>query len=65
MRTRKHDWFDSKKMVPVYGVQVYHDGGWRHAAIDGKPVLCATAAERDEQRKRIKQIGAANLRPNT
>lgn len=61
MRTRNHDWFDSAKMAPVYGVQIYHDGKWRDVAIDGKIVLCATEAERAEQRKRIKHIAKAAL----
>jgi hypothetical protein len=59
MRTRNHDWFDSVKAVPVYGVQVFHDGKWCHAAINGKPIFCDTPEERAEQRKRLKRLLAA------
>ena len=56
MRTRNHDWYDSIKNVPVYGVQVFHEGKWKHASIGGKPIWCATVEERDEQRKRLKRL---------
>lgn len=59
MRTRNHDWFDTKKLVPVYGVQAFHDGKWKHAAINGKPILCATKKERDAARALFKQAAIA------
>lgn len=56
MRTRNHDWYDSIKNATVYGVQVFHGRAWKNAAIDGNPILCDTAQERDEQRKRLKRL---------
>ena len=69
MRTRNHDWYDSIKNAPVYGVQVFHDGVWKNAAINGKPILCDTPHERDEQRQRLKRLlraqEKAEMTPNT
>lgn len=55
MLTRKFEWFDKEKQVPVYGVQVYHEGKWKHAALNGKAILCYTEEERDEKRKLLKK----------
>lgn len=60
MRTRNHDWFDSVKCVPVYGVQAFHDGKWCNASINGEPIWCDTPEERDEQRARFKRLVATH-----
>lgn len=56
MRTRNHDWMDTVKGVPVYGVQVLHDGRWKHAAINGEPIWCDTQEERDRQRMKLRGL---------
>ncbi len=56
MKTRKHDWYDSVKHVPVYGVQCFHEGVWKHAAIAGKPIWCDTPEQRDAERARFKSL---------
>lgn len=53
MRTRKHDFLDTRTNTPVYSVQVFVDGKWQNAMFKGKPLLCATEAERDASRKVI------------
>ena len=57
MRTREHDWLDTKNAKPMYGLQVKcSDGTWRNVARDGEPAIFETKTERDalrvEMRKR-------------
>lgn len=51
MRTRNHDWFDTKAGRPLYSFQVFHAGKWRHVAEDGKPLLFRKPQERNAKRK--------------
>lgn len=50
MRTRDHDWFDTKKQRPLYSFQVFQRGKWRHVAEDGKPLLFDNPGDRNISR---------------
>lgn len=56
MRTRKHDWFDSRGYKPKYGFQVLINGRWKHAAEDGKPCLFDTPEERDSKQAEFRKM---------
>lgn len=64
---RRHDFYDTKRGVPVYGVDArVRPGKWRHLAEDGKPVLFDAPEDRDaklkELRKSLRQNAKADLR---
>lgn len=50
MRTRANDWLDTNTLETKYGIDVLHDGKWKHLAEDGKPCIYSTPAERDAKR---------------
>lgn len=50
MRTRPNDWLDTNTLETKYGIDVLHDGKWKHLAEDGKPCIYSTPAERDAKR---------------
>lgn len=55
MRTRNHDWYDTKNNTPLYGFQVLDGGVWKHYAEDGKPCIYATPNERNVKRTEIRK----------
>jgi hypothetical protein len=61
MRTREHDWLDTKRKRPKYGFQVFHCGRWCHAAENGKPCIFDTKLQRDEKRAEFRKV---RLTPN-
>lgn len=56
MRTRKHDWFDTRCNKPQYGFQVFINGQWKHAAEDGKPCIFDTKEERKAKQSEFRKI---------
>lgn len=55
MRTRANNWFDTKTQAVLYGIDVWHEGQWCHAAEDGQPLLFRSQAERDAKRQEIRR----------
>lgn len=39
MRTRPNDWIDTNTFETKYGIDVLHEGKWKHLAEDGKPCI--------------------------
>lgn len=58
MKTREHDWFDTKTLKPKFGIQVFAHGKWMNAAEDNKPCLYDTKAERDTKRAEFRRMPA-------
>lgn len=60
-RYRRHDFYDTKRGVPVYGVDArVHPGKWMPLVEDGKPVLFDAPEDRDVKLKALRK----SLRPN-
>lgn len=55
MQTRNCDYFDTKTMTPMYGVEVKHDGQWKRVARDGTPAIFDSEAERDALRAELRK----------
>ena len=55
MKTRNHDWFDSKRLIPMYSFQVRVDGKWANVHDNGKPCIYATQSERDAARAEMRK----------
>ena len=53
MQTRGTEWFDTKRMQPVYGIKVKHNGEWVNAAEDDGLLLFDTEEERDAKRREL------------
>lgn len=60
MRTRRHDFFDSKGLRPLYGFQVFSDGQWMNAAQDGEPCLFDTSEERDLKQAEFRKMNVTS-----
>ena len=56
MKTKTNDWVDTDTMEVSYGIDVYYNGEWHHAAVEGIPLLFDTKEERDIQRKVIRRL---------
>jgi len=41
---------------PMYGLQVYARGQWKHLAEDGVPCIYSTEAERDAKRAQYRRL---------
>ena len=53
---RRHDFYDTKRGVPVYGVDArVRPGKWMHLAEDGKPVLFDAPEDRDAKLKELRK----------
>lgn len=59
MRTREHDWFDTKAMKPRYSFQVFANGKWCHPHDNGTPLIFKTKAERDKARAAARRLKEA------
>lgn len=62
MRTRPVDWLDTRTYEPRYGLQVFDDGQWKHAAENGKPCVYNTRIERDMKRAEFGRMKSSNQR---
>ena len=63
MRTRNYDWYDTKKCIPIYGIQILvwtPDAGntWVNAAENGQALLFENEQQRDTKRKELSKIPA-------
>ena len=56
MRTRTHDWFDTRTHKRQYGFQVFHNGTWRNAAENGAPCLFDTQEDRDLKQAEFRKM---------
>lgn len=56
MKTRNHNWFNSKTKQPQFGFQVLVGQRWCHAMEDGKILLFDTEAERDEKKAEFRKM---------
>lgn len=55
---RAHDWWDEKRRVPKYGIQVKTVGyecRWLHCAENNKPLLFDMPHERDAKLKELRR----------
>ncbi|MFD0726985.1 hypothetical protein [Lysobacter brunescens] len=67
MKTRIHDWFDTKRNRVMYGFQVHTADGWKNVAEDGKPCIYTCPEQRDAKRaeyRRRKAIRNTNFSAN-
>jgi hypothetical protein len=55
MRTRNHDWFDTKRRRQLFSFQVRIGGIWCNVHNNGKPCIYDTEAERDESRAAMRK----------
>lgn len=56
MRTKTNDWYDSSEKKVYYGIDIYFNGEWHHAAEDNEPLLFETREERDAKRKELRKL---------
>lgn len=50
MRTRNYNYYDAANNKPLFGFQVWHNGGWSGVIKDGKRLLFNTEKARDKSR---------------
>lgn len=56
IRYRGHSWYDTSKNVEMFGIQANTcKGVWQHVAENGKLLLFASAAKRDEKLGALKK----------
>lgn len=58
MRTKNHDWLDTKTNTPMYGIKIQVGGTWfiLRNSNDGTPQLFSTEKERDEKRASLRRL---------
>lgn len=62
MRTRNHDWFDTARNVPLYGVDVLVIGrGWMPAGTQKGPIRFDTKEEREAFRAELRRKPTVDL----
>lgn len=62
-RYRRHDFYDTKRGVSVYGVDArVRPGKWMHLAENGKPVLFDAPEDRDAKLKELRKALRQNDR---
>lgn len=47
MKTKNHDWFDSKNHRPLFGIMVFVQDKWRHAMRNNEPMLFEKEEDRN------------------
>lgn len=57
MKTRIHEWLDTKRLAPMFGIQVYA-GGWKHAHRDGKPLIYRTRERAERERTKLRALAS-------
>lgn len=64
---RAHDWFDTEKEKPLYGIQARRENGkWLHVCEGNRPLLYEKAEERDaklEELRKRKPVNGSSARP--
>lgn len=69
MRTRVHNWLDTKTMTPLYSFQIWDPGDrrWKNVAEGSKPLLFENEKDRDAKRAeyRKKNFTDMNFTPTT
>jgi hypothetical protein len=48
-----------RRLRVLYGVQVYAEGQWMHAHRNGKPLIFASEARAQAERKKLRALRAA------
>lgn len=57
MKTRIHQWLDTKRLRPMFGVQVYANG-WKHAHSNGQPLIYATRERANNCRAQLRALAS-------
>ena len=60
---RRHNWFDGKRGVPVYGIQVEaigYEARWLHCMEDGTPLLFDREEDREAKLKEVRKAARQN-----
>jgi hypothetical protein len=55
MQTRIHQWLDTKRWKPVFGVQVKANGRWCHLHRNGRPCFFKTEAAANRLREQMRR----------
>lgn len=54
---RRHDWYDRKKGIPYFGIQILPESGkWMNLAENKKPLLYKAVEERETKLKELRLI---------
>jgi len=55
MKYRLHDWFNTDKLTPHYGIQVLIKGKWHHCMDNNGPLIFESKAQAQQKLKQLKE----------